>query len=320
MRNAYDVVVIGGGAAGLSGALTLARAQRSVVVIDSGAPRNAAAFQVHGLLGLDNITPAELLARGRSEVRRYGGEVVAGEVEDVARADTGFVVRLADGRRTQARRLLVATGLVDDLPKVPGVRERWGRDVIHCPYCHGWEIRDQPVGVLATGSAAVQEALLFRQWSDDVVLFSHTGPPPGGDDAERLAARDIRVVEGEVAALDIAGDRLAAVRLSDGTVVERTALVVSPRLVVSAPFLRSLGLRPCADASGTGECFPVDATGRSEVDGLWLAGNVADTAAQVGGAAAAGATAAAHINTELVEEEADRAVAARRRPAASRAQ
>jgi thioredoxin reductase len=159
-----DVVVVGGGAAGLSGALMLARARRSVVVLDAGAPRNAPAEGVHGLLARDGLPPAELLEHGRAEVRGYGGRVVAGEVAAVTRDPVGgFEVALVDGRALHARRVLVATGLVDELPAVPGLRDRWGRDVVHCPYCHGWEVRDQAIGVLATGPMSVHQALLFRQ-------------------------------------------------------------------------------------------------------------------------------------------------------------
>jgi thioredoxin reductase len=135
LRDGYDVVVVGGGAAGLSGALMLARARRSVVALDAGAPRNAPAAGVHGLLARDGMRPAELLERGLAEVRRYGGQVVAGEVATAVRDAEGFTVALADGRSVRARRLLVATGLVDELPDIPGLRARWGRDVVHCPYC-----------------------------------------------------------------------------------------------------------------------------------------------------------------------------------------
>ncbi|MDQ4104176.1 MAG: FAD-dependent oxidoreductase, partial [Actinomycetota bacterium] len=131
LKDGYDVVVVGGGAAGLSGALILARARRSVVVIDAGTPRNAPAAGVHGLLARDGIPPAELLERGRAEVRSYGGQVVSGEVGAVVRNDDGFAVTLADGRTVRARRLLVSTGLVDELPDIPGLRARWGRDVLH---------------------------------------------------------------------------------------------------------------------------------------------------------------------------------------------
>ncbi|MFL6056110.1 MAG: NAD(P)/FAD-dependent oxidoreductase, partial [Actinoallomurus sp.] len=169
LRDGYDEVVVGGGAAGLSGALTLARSRRSVVVIDAGSPRNAPAAGVHGFLSRDGIPPAELLERGRAEVCGYGGQVVPGEVDAVAREENGFSVALTDGRVVRARRLLVATGAVDELPDIPGLHARWGRDVVHCPYCHGWEVRDQAIGVLATGPLSVHQALLFRQLSSDVV-------------------------------------------------------------------------------------------------------------------------------------------------------
>jgi len=306
-----DVVVIGGGAAGLSAALMLARSRRSVVVVDAGEPRNAPAAGVHGFLSRDGMPPGELLSQGRAEVRGYGGELLPGEVATVSRAGDGFVVRLTDGRELAARRVLVATGLVDELPAVPGLRERWGRDVLHCPYCHGWEVRDQAIGILATGPRSVHQALLFRQLSSDVTFFTHTGSL-SDDDAERLAARDIRVVDGEVAAVEVAGDRLVGVRLADGTMVPRAAVAVAPRMSARAGFLAELGLQPEEHPAGGGTFVPGDAAGRTAVPGVWVAGNVTDLSAQVGAAAAAGAFAAAQINFDLVEEETRLAVAAAR--------
>ncbi|NYH77620.1 thioredoxin reductase [Actinopolyspora biskrensis] len=314
LSNDYDVVVIGGGAAGLNAALMLARARRSVVVIDAGAPRNAPAAGVHGLLAFDGTSPAELLERGRAEVRGYGGEVLAGEVATASRDRSGFAVRLADDRTVRARRLLVTTGLVDELPDIPGLRDRWGEDVLHCPYCHGWEFRDRAIGVLATGPMSVHRALLFRQWSADVVFFAHTTAPPTGEEAEKLAARGVSVVDREVAAVETAEQRLTGVRLADGTTVAREALVVSPRMTARAGFLAELGLRPVEHPAGVGEHIPCDAAGRTEVPGVWVAGNVTELSAQVGNAAAAGAATAARINAELVTEETERAVSARRSP------
>ncbi|MFE9958554.1 NAD(P)/FAD-dependent oxidoreductase [Micromonospora sp. NPDC005299] len=312
MTEGYEVVVIGGGAAGLSGALMLARARRSVLVIDGGSPRNAPAEGVHGLLARDGMPPAELLARGRDEVRRYGGHLLGGEVDTVTRDGEGFTVALADGHRVRADRLLVATGLVDELPELPGLRDRWGRDVVHCPYCHGWEVRDRPIGVLATGPLSVHQALLFRQWSGDVVFLQHTAPPLTDEQAEQLAARGVAVVEGEVASVEVVEDRLVGVRLRDGRLVAREVLAAGPRMVARAGFLAALGLRAVAHPAGVGEHVPADPTGRTEVPGVWVAGNVTDPAAQVGAAAAAGALAAAAINGDLVGEETRRAVEARR--------
>jgi thioredoxin reductase len=317
LRDGYDVVVAGGGAAGLSGALMLARSRRSVLVIDAGAPRNAPAPGVHGLLARDGMPPAELLERGRAEVRGYGGQVVTGQVSTAKHDGNGFAVTLADGRMVRARRLLVATGLVDELPDVPGLRDRWGKDVVHCPYCHGWEVRDRAIGVLVSGPTAVHQALLFRQLSPDVVLFSHTMPPPDGEDARLLAARGIRVVRGEVASLEITGGHLTGVRLSDGTVVARQVLAVASRMVARAGFLAALGLEPTAHPLGMGEYIAAGPTGLTAVPGVWAAGNVTDLAAQVGGAAAAGALAGAAINLDLVTEEAQEAAAVRAEPVPS---
>jgi thioredoxin reductase len=299
MRDSYDVVVVGGGAAGLNGALMLARSKRSVVVIDAGAPRNAPADGIHGLLGHDGLPPAELLRRGRAEVRGYGGEVVEGEVESAVPHGNGFTVTLTDGRTVGARRLLVTTGLVDELPDIPGLRERWGRDVVHCPYCHGWEVRDRPIGVISSGPMSVHQALLFRQLSDDVTFFTHTRPAPEGDDAAKLANRGISTVDGAVAALDADG-----LRLADGTVHPVGAVAVATRMVARAGFLEKLGLRPVEHPAGVGEHVPSEPGGRTDVPGVWVAGNVTDLTAQVGTSAAAGALAGAAINADLVNEEA----------------
>jgi thioredoxin reductase len=309
----YDVIVIGGGAAGLSGAMCLGRARRSVLVLDAGAPRNAPASGVHNFLTREGIPPAELVALGAGEVARYGGEVRRGRAVTARRDETGFAVTTADGHTATARRLLVATGLVDELPDVPGLRERWGRDVLHCPYCHGWEVRDQPIGVLATGPRAVHQALLFRQLSPDVVLFRHTAPPLADEEAEELAARDVAVVDGQVVGLEIAADRLAGVRLASGTVMARQALAVAPGAVVAGAVLDALGLVAVEHPMGVGTHLATDPTGQTAVPGVWAAGNVVGPMAQVMAAAAAGLAAGAMINADLVAEEARRAVARRRR-------
>lgn len=314
LEDGYDVVVCGGGAAGLNGALMLARARRSVVVIDAGSPRNAPADGVHGLLAREGVPPAELLERGRAEVRGYGGHVVNGEVVGAAKNDSadGFTVTLADGRSVRARRLLVTTGLVDELPEIPGLREQWGRDLVHCPYCHGWEVRDRAIGVIASGPMSVHQALLFRQWSSDITYFTHAGPAPTDEEALKFAARGIRLVEGPVESVVTADDRITGVRLRDGSVIEREVLAVSSRMVARGGFLAELGLQPAPHPSGMGEHIPADPTGRTEVPGVWVAGNVNDLSAQVGAAAAAGAGAAAQINADLVAEDTQRAVDAYR--------
>ena len=190
MNQSYDVVVVGGGAAGLAGAVALARSRRSVLVIDSGEPRNAPASHVHNFLSRDGTPPAQLYTAGREEVTRYGGTVVTGRVTALSRDGDHFLVQL-DRRAVTTRRLLVATGLRDELPEVPGLAARWGIDVLHCPYCHGWEVRDQRIGILATGQAAAHQALLFRQLSPNVTVLRHTGPEVSPDQQGQVIGTQI---------------------------------------------------------------------------------------------------------------------------------
>jgi thioredoxin reductase len=310
---AIDVVVAGGGLAGLAGALTLARARRSVLVVDAGQPRNAPAAHAHGYLSRDGVPPLELLAAGRAEVAGYGGKIIAGTATSLARLPGGgFRVTLADGTCWQARRVLVATGLVDEYPDIPGLAERWGRDVVHCPYCFGWELRDAPLGVLATGPQAAAQALMWRQWSPDVVLFAHTAPRPTGEQMEQLVARGIGVIEGEVTGIQVTGDRLTGVRLRSGQVIPRHALVIAPRFEARHALLDGLGAAVAEHPLGIGHQVRADATGLTTVAGVWVAGNAADVTAGVMQAAASGVTAAVAINADLTAEDTAAAVAARR--------
>ncbi|MFD6289194.1 NAD(P)/FAD-dependent oxidoreductase [Streptomyces sp. NPDC060205] len=309
MTDTYEVVVVGGGAAGLSAALVLGRARRSVLVIDGGEPRNAPAAHMQGYLTRDGMSPAEFLAVGREEIARYGVELVRDLAVDVARdADGEFDVTLGGGRRVHGRRLVVATGLADELPTVPGVAERFGRDVLHCPYCHGWEVRDQAFGVLATTPMGVHQALMVSQWSKDVTLFLHTVAEEelADEDLRRLAAAGVSVVPGEVAGLDVVDDRLTAVRLADGTSHERSVLFVAPRPVPRTGLLEQLG----ADLQETpfGSYAAVDPTGLTSVPGVWAAGNAIGFGEQVVNAASGGYRAGATINGELLFADLDAAV------------
>ncbi|WP_405848864.1 NAD(P)/FAD-dependent oxidoreductase [Streptomyces niveus] len=311
-----DAVVIGGGAAGLNGALMLARSRRSVVVIDGGTPRNAPADGVHGLLGQEGVPPAELLRRGREEVRGYGGEVIEGEVISAAPAapsaegDPRFTVTLADGSALRARRLLVATGLRDVLPDVPGLARHWGHGVVHCPYCHGWEVRDEPIGILAVGPASVHHALLFRQLTDDLVYFTR-GTALDEETRARFAARAIRVVDTPVAAVESTGDgRIEGVRLSDGQIVARRVIAVATGMRARTEGLAGLELPMENLPGGMGRHFATGMAGVTPVRGVWVAGNAADPSAQVGASAAAGALSGAHINADLATADSDAALAA----------
>jgi thioredoxin reductase len=294
----YDVIVIGGGAAGLSAALVLTRALRRVLVVDSGEPRNAPAAHMQGFLSRDGMPPRDLVAAGQEEVQHYGGELVEGRVADVHRLDgRRFEVRLASGAAPTARRVLIATGLRDEVPDVPGVRDRWGRDLLHCPYCHGFEVRDLPLGVLGDNPETVQHALLIRQWSPDVVLFTNGGELTASD-RQQLDARGIDVVDTPVARLVVEDDTLRGVELRDGLVVARSAVFVRPRFVPNSDLMSGLGCEVNRDG------WPlVDATGATSVPGVWIAGNAANPRAQVITAAGEGSAAAIAINNDLVDED-----------------
>jgi thioredoxin reductase len=289
-----DVLIIGGGAGGLSAALTLSRIRWRVLVVDKGEPRNAPAAQVHGFISRDGTPPADLLAAGRAEVERYGGRIASGEVGAIRRDGAGFTAELA-GRTVRARRLIVATGLRDELPDLPGLRERWGRDVLHCPFCHGWEVRDQPLGVLGWQPAAVHQAMLVRRLSDDVVFFDAGVLDRAGRDA--LAARDVSIVEDKLDGVVVEDDQLVGVRLAGGTVVARSALFVPPRFVPNDDLLTGLG----CERDGDG-WVRVDGFGQTSVPGVWAIGNVVDAMAQVVMAAAAGARAAAAVSRDLLDD------------------
>lgn len=295
-----DVAIIGGGAAGLSAALVLGRARRQVVVIDAGTPRNAPASHMHGFLSRDGTAPSELLRTARAEARAYGVEVVE---DRVTGATPGRVLQLAGGRTIRARHVLLATGATDRLPDVAGARERWGRDVLHCPYCHGWEVRDQRLGVLATGPGSAEYAHLIRQWSSDVAFFTGTCEL---SDRERaaLTARGVAVVDGAVERLVIGEDRLLAVRLSDGRTVGRDALFFRPAVHahLDGP-AEALGCELTPDG-----LVRTEADGRTSVPGVWAAGNATNPRAQVITAAGEGSAVAIAINTALVRDDAERAV------------
>lgn len=301
-NKSFDVVIVGGGAAGLSAALVLGRARRRVAVVDAGTPRNAPAAQMHGFLSRDGMPPGDLLRAARAEVVAYGVELVDDRVAEI---DEGFTLRLDGGRILKARRLLLATGAVDVLPDIPGARERWGRDFLHCPYCHGWEVRDQPIGVLGTIPGSVDHAQLLRQWSDDVVFFAHTYPVTP-EERVGLDARGIPVVDGVVSGLSVVDDRLTAVELADGRAVPRAAVFIRPALHVRRDgLIGSLGVE--LDEGGF---VRVDPTGRTSVAGVWAAGNATNPRAQVITAAGEGSAAAIALNADLVDDDVREALAA----------
>ncbi|MEG3628118.1 NAD(P)/FAD-dependent oxidoreductase [Streptomyces poriticola] len=301
----YEVIVVGGGAAGLSAALVLGRARRRALVVDAGEPRNAPSPHVQGYLTRDGIAPAEFLELGRAEIAGYGVELVRDRAVDAVREDDGFAVRLAGGRTVHARRLVVTTGLRDELPGIPGVAERFGRDVLHCPFCHGWEVRDEPFGVLAAGPVSVHQALMVSGWSKDVTLFLHTVDQAdlSDQDLRRLAAAGVRVVPGEVAAVLVEDDRVTGVRLADGAVHDRSVVFVAPRPVPQTGLLERLGAE--LQDSPFGAYPVVDPTGLTSLPGVWAAGNAIGFSEQVVHAASGGYRAAAAVVGDLIMSDLD---------------
>lgn len=304
----HDVAIIGGGAAGLSAAVALARSRRSVVVVDAGEPRNSPAADAHNVLAREGIPPLQLLADGRREAEGYGAEIRHDSALAARRHGDALEVDLEEGGTIRARRLLLATGLVDELPEVPGVRDFWGRTVLHCAYCHGWEVRGKRIGVLGTTPLSVHQALLFRQLSDDVTLFVHTMPDPGEEAWEQLAALDVRVVSGVVQRLR-GEDGVRAVVLEDGQELLVDAVTVAPRFVARADLYEQLGGTLTDHPHGA--FIGTEPMGRTEIPGVWAAGNASDLSAMVAVAAGAGVMAGAAINADLVAEDAAAAVRAR---------
>jgi len=297
----YDVIVVGAGSAGLSAALVLGRARRRVLVLDGGPPRNAPADAAHGFLTRDGTPPTELLRLARDQLRPYGAEVRRIEATSARPEDLGFKVMLSDGEEVSARRLLLTTGVLDLLPEVPGMREVWGRGVYHCPYCHGWEVRDRPAAVYGSGEDGYHMALMLRHWTPDLVLC--TGDPAGLSEAQQgqLRALGIPVVETPVVSLEGRPGRLERLVFADGSALEREAVFMRPRQQQRSSLPEGLG---CA-LSEDGVYVQVNAQGETSVPGVYAAGDMTGRMQAVVLAAASGAWAAMMLNSTLVFADAE---------------
>ena len=300
-----DVAVVGGSGAGLAAVLQLGRQRRSVIVVDAGEPRNAPAAHIHGYLSREGFPPSELAATGREEVRSYGGEILAGHVSVVTRTNGDrFRVELDSGHHIVARRVLVATGLVDVLPEIDGLAEGWGRDVIHCPFCHGFEFRDQRMVQIVTHSMGLHTTVLFRQLTSrlTVVLHGRIDVKDVELDALRAAGVDVRF---ETVRQIVRGPdgHVEAVELVDHERIDTDAVVVGPRFRAHAEPFVPLGLQPVAHPSGLGDFVETDATGETVVPGLYAAGNVTDPSQQVLQAAANGSRVGAMISFSLADDD-----------------
>lgn len=300
-----DVCIVGGSAAGLAAALQLGRQRRSVIVVDAGEPRNGPAAHMHSYLSREGLPPSELLVAGREEVRSYGGEILAGLVSRVSHTQAGdFRVELAGGHSIVARRVLAATGLVDELPDIAGLAEHWGRDVIHCPFCHGYEVRDQRIVQIVTHPMGLHTAGLFRQLSAQLTVVLHDAADVDDAELDALRASGVKIVQGRVSRIVTGADgRVAAVELADQGSIDADAVAVGPRFRVRAEPFASLGLRPAAHPTGPGDFLETDATGATSVPGLYAAGNATDPSQQVLQAAADGSRVGAMISFSLAHDD-----------------
>ncbi|MDJ0379018.1 NAD(P)/FAD-dependent oxidoreductase [Cryobacterium sp. PH31-L1] len=309
-----DVVIVGGGPAGLAAAVALGRSRREVIVVDAGAPRNALAEGAHNLLGQEGVSPMELLARGRSEAESYGVRILSEVATGASGVLDDFTIEV-DDVRIHARRVVLATGLVDDLPAVPGVAEAWGHTVLHCPYCHGWEVRDQRIAVLGRNENALHQVMLFRQLSEHVTFFLHDAPEPTEEQWEQLAALGVCVVTPRVERLVVEGTQVRAVEIESGRQFAADAVVVAPRLIARTVLYESLGGE--RTTTPYGEQITADARGITAVPGVWTAGNAGDLSAMIAVSAASGLMVGAAVHGDLTAADLAQAVRARRVPSSA---
>lgn len=338
-RLTAEVAVLGGGAGGLAASIALARSLRSVIVIDAGAPRNAPSTHAHNILGQEGINPHELMAKGRKEAEAYGVKFIddtvvsassnadsASSNADSAQNDNEqqltppqFALETADGIRIDARRIIIATGLTDVLPDIPGLADGWGETVLHCPYCHGYEVRGQNIGVIGSTAMSYHQAMMFSQLSDSVTFIRHDAPAPDADQSRTLKALGIDFVDAKVESVSRTGARTILTLNTDGpTDADGSTAVDGPTdsagpsdiafdAVAVAPYFRANGElfaqlegTVIAHPSGMGSSIPTQPTGATDIPGVWAVGNSADMSAMLVASAASGVMVGAQVNAELI--------------------
>lgn len=293
-----EVAVVGGGSAGLAAAIVLARSRRNVVVIDAGQPRNSLAEAAHNVLGNEGIAPLDLLAKGRAEAEFYGVRILPGKATGVSGGIDDFTLEVDGGaQHVRARRLILASGLIDDLPDIPGVQDGWGTSVLHCPFCHGWEVRDQRIAILSRDEVAIHQVLLFRQLSEHVTVFLHEAKSPTAEQQARLSALGVELVRSRVEKLGVDGSQVRSVELADGRSFSTDAVVIAPRFHARTELYEALG--GVAEETPFGTQIPTDPRGMTEVPGVWAAGNASQIMAMVQASAASGVTTGSAVHGDL---------------------
>ena len=300
MNNEWDCIIVGGGAAGLSAALVLGRARRRTLVLDDGDQSNLAAHGIGGLLGHDGRPPAQLYEAGRAELAQYPNVTFRSErVTGASSNGSGFVVDLADGGHEHARRILLATGMQYRPPQFPGLDAVWGGSAFHCPFCHGWEVRDQPLAVLADGDRAVHMALMLKGWSDDIVVLSNGT----GLENDLLAAAGITVDDRQVSEFHSEGGVLAEVRFTEGAPLPRRGVLVAAVLHQRSHLAAHLGVDFAPASPVAADAIVVDQFQRTTVPGVFAAGDVSVQMPQVAAAVASGSLAAAAVVQSLLADD-----------------
>ena len=299
----HDVIIIGGSFAGLSAAMYIARARRSVCVIDTGSPRNRFAQHSHGFFGQDGSEPGAMLATARLQVAAYPTVTfIEGKAIKAAKAPHGFAVTLATGEVLESARLVLAFGISDELPSIPGVAERWGKSVLHCPYCHGFEFSGRPLGVLNLSPRSIHQAALIAEWGP-TTLYLNGGPAPDEESLAMLRNRGVAIEPVPVRALHGEGLELSAIELVDGRMSSVAALYLGPRTRLNSDIARTLG---CELEEGTfGQIIRTDPQKMTTVPGVYAAGDITRSAHNVTWASADGVTAGTAVHQSLVFEPAN---------------
>ncbi|CAB3695605.1 Thioredoxin reductase [Achromobacter mucicolens] len=294
----YDVIIIGGSFAGLSAAMQLARARRQVLLVDAARPRNRYAAHAHGFLGQDGVPPQEIVANARAQLARYPTvSFLDGEAIQALAQDGGFAVVMAGGEQVRGARLILATGMRDELPPLPGLQARWGQTVLHCPYCHGFEVAGEPLGVLAAHPMSVHQAMLLPDWGP-TTYFTQGQFEPSPEDARHLAARGVRVERTPVVALRGDAPALTGVVLADGREVPLRALFVASRVHMASPLAGQLGCE--FDEGPLGPVIRVDDMKQTTVPGVFAAGDASTPMSNATLASASGVMAGVCAHRSLV--------------------
>ena len=298
MKN-YDVVIVGGGSAGLSAALLLGRSRRRVLVSDTGKTRNAVAQESHGFFTRDGTTPAELVRIGREQLRPYETvELYSVGVKAAKAQSKGFEIKLDDETRIACRKLLLATGVVDEMPEIEGLKELWGKSIFHCPYCHGWEVRDQPLALYGNGAVGFELAELLKGWSDDLVLCTDGVATLSEDESKLLSKNNISIREERIVRVEGKNGQLENIVFANGETLARKAIFFRPKQQQHSVLAKQLG---CEFTDfGT---VKVDDFGQTSVPGVYAGGDMIHPMQHISFAVSRGALAAVGINRALLQED-----------------